>query len=204
MSTGSGTGTPVSATTETSYCTNAELKARLTISDTNDDSIITQVVSAVSRWIDDFCGRRFYTTAADETRYFTARDTDLLKPGDIVSITTLKTDTDGDRTYETSWLTTDYDLEPYNASLKNEPYRKIRITPNGLQSFPTLNKSVQIVGKFGWSTTPSQVKEACLIQCERIFKRKDAQFAVTGDAASGELRLIPKLDVDAQSQMQTH
>lgn len=184
------------------YCTLAELKARADIGDTEDDTILTQVISAVSRWIDDFCGRRFYTTSANETRYFTAEDYDQLKVSDIVSITTLKTDADGDRTYETTWdAALDYDLEPFNASLDSKPYNKIRVTPNGHWSFPTLRKGVQIVGKFGWSITPVQVKEACLIQCERIFKRKDAPFGVTGDAASGELRLIPKLDVDVQAML---
>ncbi len=182
------------------YCTIAELKARLTIADTTDDTILTQVVSAVSRWIDAFCNRRFYTTAADETRYFAPGYDDLLHCGDLVSIASsgLKTDDDGDRTYENTWATTDYDLEPSNAALDGKPYTEIRVAPNGDYSFPIAAKGVQIVGKFGWSSAPAQVKEACLIQCERIFKRKDAVFGVTGESVAGELRLIPRLDVDVQ------
>ncbi len=180
------------------YCTLAEIKARLAITDTTDDAILEQVVEAVSRWIDEFCRRRFWVNSVDETRYYTPEYTDLLYTGDIVSITTLKTDEDGDRIYEKTWATTDYDLEPLNAALDGEPYTEIRTAPDGNYSFPLVAKGVQIVGQFGWPAVPKQVKEACLLQSERIFRRKDAPFGVAGVAATGELALIPHLDVDVQ------
>ena len=188
------------------YCTAAELKVRLWPSgatvDAVDDTVIEQVVTAVSRWIDEFCATRFFTTDSDETRYYTAEFNDELFTDEIVSITKLETDEDGDRTYEVEWAATDYDLWPYNAGLDSKSYQSIQITPEGDYGFPVdVKKGVKITGKFGWSKAPAPVKEACLIQCERIFLRKDAPFGVTGNAELGELRLIPQLDPDVQQML---
>ena len=187
------------------YCTAAELQSRLwpdgVTPDGVDVLITNQVIEAVSRWIDIFTGRRFYTTTENETRYFTAEFSDELFVGDILEINTLKTDEDGDRTYEITWQTTDYDLFPYNASLDSEPYTSIQTTPEGDYAFPLVAKGVEISGKFGYCATeahPADVREACILQCERMYKRKGAPFGIAGNEDLGELRLIPRLDVDVQ------
>ena len=117
-------------TAETSYISLLELKARLNISGTGEDAELARIIERVSRSIDAEAGDRFYTTSSDETRYFTAKFPDLLMVGSIVSITSLATDRDGDRTYETTWTTDDYDLEPFNAAAKDYPYTRVRVTPN--------------------------------------------------------------------------
>jgi len=184
------------------YCTVAEVKARLWptgLTDTTDDTVFDQVITAVSRAIDNLCNRRFFTTASDETRYYTAEFDDELAPGDLVSLTTLATDEDGDRTYETTWSATDYDLEPFNAALDGKPYTRLRVTPNGNYVFPSTRKGVKLVGKFGYgATAPPAVKEACLLQCERVYKRRDAPFGVVGSAELGQLMVIPRLDPDVE------
>lgn len=172
------------------YCTLADLKARLFTGtptvDATRDTILEDVIEAASRWIDDQCGRRFYT--ASETRTYTAQDYDLLFIDDLVSVTTLKTDEDEDRTYETTWATTDYDLEPENAALRGAPYTMIRITPDGDYSFPVgVRRGVQIAGSFGYaSTVPDPVKQACLMQAARLYKRKDAILGVAGVGQLGQ------------------
>ena len=113
------------------YCTAAELKSWLGITDATDDTILEVAIESVSRWIDDYCWRRFYKNTEDETRYYTAPSSYYLHTDDIVSITTLKTDDDGDRTYETTWATTDYDLIPYNATVLGVPYTSIVVSPEG-------------------------------------------------------------------------
>src|SRR5512139_1365554 len=97
------------------YCTLTEIKERLWPEGTNTDSIsdlmLGNIITAVSRQIDNFCSRRFYTTAADETRYFTTEDNEYLFPDlDVVSVTSMAVDYDGDRTYGDTLATTDYDL----------------------------------------------------------------------------------------------
>lgn len=184
------------------YCELVELKARLIGENatlTNlDDLMMEQAIEGVSRSIENYCGRRFYVT--EETRTYTAVHDDLLFIDDLTAVTTLKTDEDGDRTYEVTWATTDYDLLPDNAALDGAPYTMIAITPDGDYNFPVgIRKGVQLKAFFGYSTTvPAQVREACLLQCARIYKRKDAPFGVVGNAELGELRVLQKLDPDVE------
>lgn len=197
MSTGSVTITPVSSAS-TLYCTRAEFKAAAGITDTTDDTIIDAVLEGTSRMIDRYCGRRFYVTDDDETRYFAPEYANELFSDDIVTITTLKTDADGDRTYETTWATTDYDLLPHNAAPDGKPYTRITVAPQGRYSFPTFRKGVQIVGTFGYPAIPADVHTACVIQALRLFKRKDAPFGVVGSAEMGQLLVMSKLDPDVE------
>lgn len=181
------------------YATLGEIKARLGISDTADDSTLAAVLTAVSREIDQVCKRRFYVTNTDEIRYFMAQRADLLDAGDLVSVTSLATDPDGDRSYSETWAATDYDLSPYNAALDSMPYLYIEVAPSGNYEFPcNVGKGVKVIGKWGWPDTPAAVREACLIQSSRIFRRKDAIFGVTGSAEMGQMMVIPRLDPDVR------
>ena len=190
------------------YATLAGYKQRHDIDDTQDDSAIENYITAVSRVIDGIRGERFYTTTSDETRYFTAKHRDFLHPGvRIVSITTLKTDHDGDRTYEYTWATTDYDLLPFNATLDGEPYSYIGITPNGDYSFPLLQKGVEIAGKFGWSSAPAYISEACYLGTARLMQRQDTPLGVSAAAALGQLQVVAsqlKADPDFMQLLMTN
>lgn len=172
------------------YLTVAELKAHLSITDSGDDALLEDIVSDVSREIDEECGTRFY--AVSETRYFTAVESHriLLPVGsDLLSVDVngLKTDEDGDRTYEKTWATTDFDLLPYNAQLGStpRPYWEIRVTPEGDYSFPVgVEKGVQIAGSWGFaSSAPRIVKRACRYQCALEYYARNAPLGSTG---SGE------------------
>lgn len=179
------------------YCTLTEIKARLDITDTADDTILENIVEAASRHIDGYCNRRFY--AASETRYFTPDAIDWLFVDDLLTVTTFKTDEDADRVYETTWATTDYDLEPVNATYTGEPYTMVTLPPTTRYAFPSHARAVQIVGSFGYaSTTPDAINEACLLIAARLFKRKDAPFGVTGTAELGQLQVLPGEDQDAK------
>lgn len=169
------------------------------IGDTKDDAAIEAVITAVSRSIDNICWQRFFTTTNAETRYFTAEFRKWLRlPERIISVTTLKTDEDGDRVYEYTWETTDFDLLPYNASLDGEPYRWIETTPNGNYLFPVgTTKGVEISGKFGWSSAPGPVVEACLLASHRVMARRNSPYGISGAAAVGNLTLtVEKMKSD--------
>lgn len=181
------------------YATVAELKSRSNITDATDDTVLASVLDAVSRQIDEHCSRRFYKNSVDETRYYTAESPYLLFVDDLVSVTTLYTDGDGDRTYESTWDTDDYDLEPVNASLTSKPYTTIEVAPRGLYTFPVdIRRGVKVVGVFGWPSVPNPIKEACLLQSERLFLRKNAPFGVVGNAEMGQMQVIPQLDPDVK------
>jgi hypothetical protein len=136
-----------------SYATRDELKTVAGVTGTTDDAQYRRVLEAVTAQLDAFTRRTFRTHLA--TYYFTAQssrrvllDSEELGLG-LLSVTTLKTDEDGDRTYETTWATTDYDLLPANAAHKRRPYWEIAITPQGNESFPRVQKGVEVVGKWG-------------------------------------------------------
>lgn len=182
------------------YCTLVEFKARGDISsiDTTRDTFIEQMVDAASRWIDHYTGRQFY--AASVTRYFTAVDVYTVLVPDLLSVTALKTDADGDRIYEDTWEATDYDLMPFN----DTPYQWLEVTPNGARTFPLLNKGVEIAGSWGYaSSAPHAVREACLLYAARLYARKDAVLGVSGNSALGEITTAVPADKDVERLLQT-
>jgi len=184
------------------YITAANLKSRLGIADTTDDSMIEAVINSVSRWIDGYCERRFYSEA--EARYYTPEQSRILFTDDILSIGTMGVDADGDRTYEQTWTNTDYILMPLNAISEGKPYTWLEVAPSADYSFPAgVRAAVKLEGVFGFCTqstaAPYPIQEACYIQSARILKRKDAPFGIAGVSDLGVLQMVPSLDVDVKS-----
>lgn len=178
---------------ENGYCTLADLKTRFDVLDSTDDTILEQNIEAASRQIDGMCGRHFYQEEAT-THYYAAEDWNQADVDDLVSVTTLSTDEDGDRVYETVWGATDFELGPGDAA----PYTRIYVTPNGMYAFPFERKSIQVVGVFGWSEVPHAIREATLLLAARLFKRKDSPMgAQIGNQQLGALS-IPGKDPDVE------
>jgi hypothetical protein len=185
------------------YITLAQFKTLANVqgTDSSRDAEIEETIEAVSRLIDGHCHRRFYVNGSDETRYYTSKSAAVFDcPDDIVSITTLATDADGSRAWATTWATTDYDLQPFNAVLDGKPYTQITLNPMGTVSFVTWPKGVKIVGKFGYNATcPEVVSRAAYIQCNRLWLRqKAAPFGIAGGGDMGQSIVIPKLDPDIE------
>lgn len=172
--------------------------------DKTNDAVLENAIEAASRHIDNWTNQRFYSSTG-ETRYYTPDDYEVLFTDNITSVTSLKTDEDGDRTYENTWSTGDYDLMPFNASTDGEPYSWIEINPEGDYTFPRNQpKSVEIVGDWGWSTTPTAIKEATLMLATRLLKREAAPLGVAGISGQGELRQIMVEDPDVTRLIQPY
>lgn len=133
------------------YTTIEELKSILELPgvDARRDAWFRNVIEGVTRRIDRTCGRNFRVITSG-TKYFTPEFYDLLFIPDLLAITTLKTDEDADGTYEYTWTTSDYHLEPSNATLDERPYTRIKTKSRGDYSFPKIERSVEIVGKWGF------------------------------------------------------
>lgn len=178
------------------YATRDQLRERLDNQpDASADALLDQLVTAASRQIDGFTARFFGQSTA--TRTFTAEWSDLLIVDDLVSVTTLATDNDGDRTYETSWAVTDYDLNPDDANAQDKPYTNLAVAPNGNNAFPLTRRGVQLAGVFGWPAVPAAITEACLLLAVRLFVRKSAPFGIAG-SLDGQVQTIPGLDPDVK------
>lgn len=166
------------------YCTLADVKAILRLTDSTDDALLEASVESASRRVDGFCGRFFYQKV--ETVDLFAWDAWRVPLyNDLVSITTLKTDDNGDGSYETTWTAnTDYKLEPYDSALWYRPYR--RVTAVGAKTFPLFSvpmlAGVQIAGTWGWSSVPDDVVEATKLLAIRHFARYNAALGVVGFA----------------------
>ncbi len=172
-----------------------QLKASLDIQlgDTNDDDLLERAIEAASRSIDELCGRHFYS--ATETRYYEADGWDVIDVDDLVSVTSVKTDEDQDRVYETTWAVTDFELDPSDGP----PYTRIYATPTGSYAFPVWQRrAVQVVGTFGWSAVPMPITQACLLMAARVWKRKDTPLGIqVGKPEFGNLS-IPGKDPDVE------
>ena len=184
------------------YCTLDDAKRVMGIEDADDNYRIEALITAVSRLIDRHTRRRFWTTAVDEIRYYTPMSYASVLTDDIISIASIATDPDGSGSFATAWASTDYQLSPYNASADGVPYTEIQIKRSGAQTFPCIERSVKVTGKFGVvSTSPWQeiVREACLLQTHKWFKRKDSPFGVAGSSEMGQLTMLKsKLDPDVE------
>ena len=144
------------------YASLTELKAILGISSTTDDVPMRKILEAASRSIESYCNRRFYSTT--ETKYFDGAKT-LWIP-DLLSVTTLKTDEDGDGTFENTFqvATAPVDYILYGGGLEDSlnlyPKVRIEINPDGdYGSFANgVKKGVEIAGVWGYgdgtSATP--------------------------------------------------
>jgi hypothetical protein len=171
------------------------VKDALRISDAVDDSLLELSIEAASREIDAYCQRVFYPTTA--TREFVTNSNYVVQIDDLVSLTHLKTSTD--RLWETTWGAADYQLEPVNgiAGGLAQPFTRIRAVGN--YTFPVqAEASVQVAGVFGWSAVPLDVRMACILQAQRLFKRFDSPLGVLGMGDMGTIR-VSRVDSDVQA-----
>lgn len=101
------------------------LKETLTLTDTSfaDDDAQVALIAA-SRGIDDVCNRRFSKDTQGQTRYYDPISASVCRIGDLVSLTGLHTDPDGDAGYDCTWTThSDCVLEPTKLRRRQSPLR---------------------------------------------------------------------------------
>jgi len=167
------------------YCTLAEVKAALRLTDNVDDTLIEGAIESASRRIDGVTGRWFYKTASTAISMYPV-DSYNVSTQDMANTTIIvKTDDDGNGTFETTWTQgTDYQLEPLNASLNGKPYN--RIVAIGGKTFSIQNNPdtplVQVTAYWGWDAVPHDIRQAALLLSIRGFARYNAALGVVGFA----------------------
>ena len=155
---------------------------------------LSELCEAVSRAIDDYCGRRFYQTASGVARYFTSDSSSELVIDDLVSIDTngLTTDISGNYTYGRTWATTDYVLAPFNASEFDMPYTYIELAQHGRYAFPTWSKGVKITGTWGFPAVPRAIRAACSLECRRAWQQLQSPSGVVTSDVLGTFMVEPE------------
>lgn len=172
------------------YATTAEVKSFMRITDTDEDAHVANLVSSASRLVDSHCGFTFDDAAGSATaRIFAAtKFADLLKVDPISGTTSLviKTDTGGDGTFDTTWASTDYQLEPLNqrqGGLSDHPYHTIRAV--GTKSFPVSHEArVQVTALWGWTSgVPDAIRDATILITKYLHEERNtlSGFAFSED-----------------------
>lgn len=176
------------------YATASELKARFRIEDSIDDDRIDEALASVSREIEDWCERQFNKVTVASARVYHQLTNTLVSVDDFHTSTDLAvaTDEDDDGVFETTWSSSEFQLEPLNgivSGVPGWPYRTIRAVES--RWFPTCVRRapIQVTAQWGWAAVPAPVKEACLILAAETFKLGDAPFGVAGFGEFGAVRV---------------
>jgi hypothetical protein len=170
----------------------AQLKTRLGVSDTTDDTLFTNVIRAATSGINHACGRDFQQAASVSARRYRPIACDMVITHDFHTTTGLivKTDDGDDGTYETTLSSADYELDPIDGIVNGQtgwPYTAIRLV-NGSRFPHGLRHTVQVTAAWGWAAVPASITEAAYVLSEDIAKLRDAPFGVGGFGEFGRIR----------------
>lgn len=185
------------------YASSAELKSYVRIPDAEDDAQVALAITAASRAVDNTTNRQFGLADAAENRLYPAewdrrRGRWIIEIDDLMTTTGLliNADLDDDGTFGDAIDA--YRLEPVNAAVKGRPWTTIMVKPTST-NLPSANANalVQVTLRPGWTTVPTAIKQATLMQGSRILSRRDSPYGVAGSPDTGsEVRLLAKLDPD--------
>lgn len=168
------------------YCTLAEVKAALRLTDSVDDTLLENAIESASRRIDGYTGRFFYKTSQTPVNLYPYDEYFVNFPADVANNSiTIKIDSAGNGTYATTLtLGVDYILQPTDAALQSRPFESARMV--GGKTFPLLVTpsfpTVQITAEYGFQTIPDDVNQACVLLAMRQFARLNAALGVVGFA----------------------
>ncbi len=198
---------------------------------TTEGDQIDLCVEAASRAIDLYCRRDAgsFVVTSTSTRVFTPQSYHEVLIDDIGSASgiVVATDMSGSGNFSTTWLATEYQLEPNNAIAKGFPYNILRTV--GAKYFPVFevagswvgvsgqNRSffavgdsfglgmnhqgqatVQITAQWGWPAVPAAIKQATIIQAAMLYEAKGAPAGLMGTPDFGITRFPTGLHPQAR------
>jgi len=174
-------------------CTVDDVKQTLGIEDTVDDLEINVAVEAATAMIEQYCGRQFSQDSVASARVYVATNSYLVQVDDISTTSGLIVETDpgADGTFDQTWQTADYQLEPLNGIISGQtwPYHTIRAIRSLYFPQDYGQALIRVTARWGWASVPTAVKQAAIIQTITVFKSPDAPFGATPFQDTGILRL---------------
>ena len=165
------------------YASASQVKSRLDITGSDYDTVLGELVTAASRWVDRYCRlpEDAFAVDSDSTRYYdegAVVDDMLYLDAPLAQVTSV---VNGDGTTLSS---SSYWLWPRNRS--GEPAWGIRLKSTERWLFSDVDSEIAVTGRFGYSTTaPSAVVEATAALAAWLFKRYQA--AMSDGTANFEL-----------------
>jgi len=177
------------------YVATAELTAYARITDAVDDVQAAMAVTTASRAVDRHCNRQFGLVAAAELRYYTPR-WNRRRCRWVVDIDDLMTTT-GLVVATAAGTITEFDLEPRNAAAEGKPWTRLVIRTTNTVPIKGEDSEFTNTGRWGWTASPTAVKQATLLQGSRLLSRRDSPYGIAGSPDQGsELRLLARVDPD--------
>jgi len=177
------------------YCTLAEIKAYIGISDSNDDDQLEDAVNSASRQIDSYCRRRFYADGSASNRIYAPLDPYILFTDDFSNNDpTIKIDTTDDGTFDTTLGANDFQLHPLNGvsnGIEGLPYNKIVLMDESQDIFPIHDRRarVQVNATWGFAAVPEPIRQATLALSSELFTMATTPLGVAGVSEFGVVML---------------
>lgn len=193
----------------TLYASLAEFKAFIAVrglagsvgTDTSDDAVLSDLLEAVSRFVDRQTGRRFYQDSVDADYYYIGDTTNTyVKMPDFCAITTVSVDYTNDRTYTALVLDTDYETLPDNAAAEGRPFTGLFRLPSSAAYFPATRRGVKVTGKRGWPAVPYDIKQATLMIAQSLNANRSGQVSSGKVSITASGIVIRPEDVPAAAQ----
>ena len=139
-----------------SYLSLTTFKLEVGDTSTSRDTVYRRVCEGIAGQIDNWTKRVFQPYTA--TNYYTATWMAMadyagagVETDDLLSVTSLAEDRAQDRAYSESWTSSNFELYPWNAPNRQEPYRAIFAVPNGSQRFVDgIPRGVRVAGLYGY------------------------------------------------------
>jgi len=189
----------------TTYCSLPDLKDWIGRDKPAQDDRLLKVIETVSRWIDGHCQRFFGQTDPDVVRVFDTCDPCRVNVSDLLAVAAVKTDENGDGTFEVTWAAGDYQPLPLAQAGAPEPRPFTMLQAVAARRFPVpywgqeRRGRIQVTGTWGWAAVPEPVEEACLIQASRVWMRRQSPQGVIGGFSDfGPVRVSARLDPDVE------
>jgi hypothetical protein len=170
------------------------------------DNDIQIALVAASRGIDQALHRRFYPDAdAAQVRYYTPNGGCTVEIDDLLTLTSLLADYDGDGTFEQTWVqNTDFILEPLNAVADGVPFDTIRRHQRSGFSYSPYPRSLKLTGKFGWAAAPEGIRTLTSLIAARLVKRtREAPFGIVSFGLDGAVMRASQFANDPEYQFLT-
>jgi hypothetical protein len=171
--------------------------------DTQQDAIISPLITRASRIIIRWAGREFAPKADGATRVVTYHGGGYLDlaPYDLRAATTVTLDSDQPSPIALT-AGTDYLLRP--AAAVDGVYQAMRL-PTYLTA-PSEGRAVTIIGNWGWPTVPEDVAHACIVTVAIWLKRDVSAFSRTFNIDEGRTerpQALPSAVIDMLAPYRT-
>jgi hypothetical protein len=170
-----------------SYITADELRAFVGAVSSTIEPLLVSACESASSEVESYCGRTFTSDAVATARRYRVVAPTHVVIDDAYEVATVKTDTNDDGSYNTTWSSNDFETEPLNGVVGGKSgWPTTTISAVGTLYFPVSKRpTVEVVAKWGWVSVPEPVRQASLMLASEILKAREAPFGVAGIDAMG-------------------